>query len=233
MSIRNRIIALLKDRLDGLGDDELAADLDLSRRQQANSRCRELAREGLVERRSVQGKIRNFWIGGNVRVPIAVPSSAQPVIGVGKPWCWEGNVVRAIATHLTTQGWTIDAVANTATGEPGVDVKASRSDLVLLVEVKGYPSKFYERGVNAGRPKKTTPPTQARHWLAEALLAALLRQSKEDRAQVAIAFPKFDVYTRLLARIDQSIRQLGLMVLLVTESGTVEVSIEGRLIPRP
>lgn len=87
--------------------------------------------------------------------------------------------------------------------------------------------------MKAGQPKRTTPGTQARHWLAEALLTALLRSSNDDHSQVAIAFPRFDVYTKLLGRIEASLRQLGLMVLLVDESGSVEVGVEGQRIPRP
>jgi predicted transcriptional regulator len=50
MSARDRIIALLRTHPDGLDDDVIAEKLGLSRRQQANSRCRELERDGIVER---------------------------------------------------------------------------------------------------------------------------------------------------------------------------------------
>jgi predicted transcriptional regulator len=53
MSARDRIITLLKTHPDGLDDDVIAETLEFSRRQQANSRCRELEREGIVERRSL------------------------------------------------------------------------------------------------------------------------------------------------------------------------------------
>jgi len=232
MSIRDRIIAGLKDNPEGLDDDVLAERLGLAQRQQANSRCRELAREGLVERRSVGGKLRNFWIG-----PVVAPALVKDVgvapTGSGKPWCWEGNVVRTVVSYLTDRGWTIETIADTATGEPGADIQATRSDQILVVEVKGYPSKFYERGPKVGQPKRTNPSTQARHWVAEALLTALLRQSNGQTTQVAMAFPEFDVYTKLLARIRQSISQLGLMVLIIGESGRVDVVQDGSRIPRP
>ncbi len=138
MHIRDRIISLLRERIDGCDDDELATQLGLSRGQQANARCRDLAREGLVERRPVQGKISNFLIGGQIGQP-AMTAPVPPSTIEGKSWCWEGNVVLALTSHLTAKGWTIEAVANTATGEPGVDIKASRVDRVLLVEVKGTP----------------------------------------------------------------------------------------------
>jgi len=52
MSARDRIIALLRTHPDGLDDDVIAEKLGLSRRQQANSRCREpdgrILRQGAV-----------------------------------------------------------------------------------------------------------------------------------------------------------------------------------------
>ena len=58
--IRERIMALLKDAAEGLDDDRLTMNLGLSHRQQVSAICRDLVQKGLVERRSVAGKIRNF-----------------------------------------------------------------------------------------------------------------------------------------------------------------------------
>lgn len=229
MSARNRIIALLQTNPDGLDDDRVAEMLALPQRQRANAVCRELTREGLVERRLVGGKIRNFLTNG----PVAPPTLHAPAVlqisatGSGKPWCWEGNVVRALTSYLADSGWVIEKVAATETGESGADIRARRRDCILIVEVKGYPSKVYERGPKQGQPKRTNPATQARHWVGEALLTALLRQSASHEHQVAIAFPEFGVYTKLLARIDKSLRTLGLIVLVVRESGAVVVVEDG------
>jgi hypothetical protein len=224
MSARDRIIALLRTHPHGLDDDVIAEKLGLSRRQQANSRCRELEREGIVERRSVGGKIQNILTSSSLSVPVRAealpdPAGADPE----KPWCWEGTVVRAVASFLTGRGWSIERIANTETGEPGADIKARRSGSVLIVEVKGYPSKTYERGPRKGQPKRTNPATQARHWFGEALLTALLRRAENGQHHVAIAFPEFAVYTKLLTRVTGSLKMLGLIVLLVQESGTVVI----------
>lgn len=136
-------------------------------------------------------------------------------------WFWEGNVVRAVCEHLTRSGWTIKKTADTALHEPGADILATRRAERLVVEVKGYPSKFYERGAKKGQPKPTNPATQARHWLAEALFTALLRQADAPGCRVAMAFPEFDVYTRLLGRLGPSVTTLGLTVFLVRSSGAV------------
>ena len=79
-------------------------------------------------------------------------------------------MVRSVTSFLTARGWSIEAIANTETGQPGADIKACRADSVLIVEV-----------------------------------------------------PEFAVYTKLLTRVTESLKLLGLIVLLVQESGTVVI----------
>jgi len=55
MTIKERIVEYLKKHPEGVDDDLLARNLNLSARQQANIRCRQLEEEGLVERRKVGG----------------------------------------------------------------------------------------------------------------------------------------------------------------------------------
>jgi hypothetical protein len=136
-------------------------------------------------------------------------------------WFWEGNVVRAVARHLANNGWTIERLADTASREAGADIQAKKHDEILVVEVKGYPSKYYEHGSKKGKLKPTNPATQARHWFAEVLLTALLRQLNSKTQRVAIAFPDFDVYTNLLGQTRQALVKLDLIVFIVNQSGTV------------
>jgi len=62
-TVRERILAHLRQRPEGIDDDLLTIEIGLSRRQHTNMVCNRLAREGLVDRRSVGGKIRNFLTG--------------------------------------------------------------------------------------------------------------------------------------------------------------------------
>jgi hypothetical protein len=117
MAARDRIIALLRTHPDGLDDDAIAEKLGLSRRQQANSRCRELEREGIVERRSMGGKIRNILTANAPPVQVRAETVTGPAdVDPGRPWCWEGTVVRSVISFLTARGWSIEAIANTETG---------------------------------------------------------------------------------------------------------------------
>ena len=134
-------------------------------------------------------------------------------------WFWEGNVVAALASHLKAIGWEIRSTADTLSGEAGPDIQASRSGRMLIVEAKGYPLTVYARGPNKGRPKRTNPATQARHWFAHAILAALLRQADYASAEVSIVLPDFPVYLNLLKRTSPGLSKLGIGVFLVDQFG--------------
>src|SRR5262245_34300836 len=120
MTIASRILALLKTRPDGVDDDELATVLQLTARQQANSRCRALEEEGVISRRRVNGKIRNFAVDG-IALP-KVPTVEVADTEASRPWFWEGNVQEAIVRYLVAQGYAIHSAADTATRQRGVDI---------------------------------------------------------------------------------------------------------------
>lgn len=78
MTVRGQILTLLATRPDGIDDDEIARILDLSARQRANQVCRRLEGVGIVERRTVDGKIRNFLRSpGSADVPPVTPLSTS------------------------------------------------------------------------------------------------------------------------------------------------------------
>lgn len=119
MTIKDQISAYLQRHPEGADDDYLAKVLDLSARQQANCRCRQLESEGLVERRRVRGNIHNFWIGGKGGgIPTAsssVKETKQPQTTPKKDnWFWEGNVQSQVVRFLAGQGYDIMSVADTA-----------------------------------------------------------------------------------------------------------------------
>ena len=125
---------------------------------------------------------------------------------------------------MQKEGWIVERIADTETREAGVDIRARKNGEVLLVEVKGYPSKVYQRGEKQGQPKRTNPSTQARHWYSEVLFSAILRQAEYPIATVAIALPKFPVFTDLVRRTRHALAKLGITVYIVEESGAVKVS---------
>lgn len=140
-------------------------------------------------------------------------------------WCCESSVVESVVRHLKQQGWTIESIANTETRARGADIRASRDGETLIVEAKGYPSTVYARGENKGKPKPTKPGVQARHWYAQVLFDAILRQSQYPSAQVFIALPDFPVFTNFITRTRFALRKLGIGVYVVREKGAVETAL--------
>lgn len=138
-------------------------------------------------------------------------------------WFWEGNVVTAVAENLRNMGWAIESIADTKTRAPGVDLHATKDGKVLLVEVKGYPSKFYMRGEKQGTEKPTNAGTQARHWYSEVFLSAIIRQTDCPTATVAIAFPEFDVFVKRVKQTENALRKLDINVFFINESGSMRL----------
>jgi hypothetical protein len=137
------------------------------------------------------------------------------------PWFWEGNVQARVAEFLIAEGWTIVSAANTLARQRGIDLVAAKGVRRLAIEVKGFPGTVYARGERAGQPKPTPPTLQARHWLAKALLAALLVGGSGNQSEVAIALPDMPRYRDLVSRIGYAVDQLRLRVLVVAADGTV------------
>jgi hypothetical protein len=138
-------------------------------------------------------------------------------------WFWEGNVVNSLEKHFVDLGWVLEFKADTASRQAGVDLHLRKGHLELMIEAKGYPSTTYQRGTKQGLPKPTNPATQARHWYAEAILCAMLRQHDHPNLMVAIAFPENPVFTSIVERTKDSLHKLGLPVLFVSEAGGVQV----------
>jgi hypothetical protein len=137
-------------------------------------------------------------------------------------WFWEGNVVEAIARHLSNEGWAIVSKANTHTKERGVDIHAERHGKVLLVEAKGYPSTNYRDPGRAAEKKPTNPTNQAQQWYSHALLKVLRLQTRHPEAIVAFAFPDFPRYRALFEETRTGLKKLGAGLLMVNKNGDVE-----------
>src|SRR5262249_30226688 len=137
-------------------------------------------------------------------------------------WHTESNVQASLVTALVTAGWRIISVANTATKEHGVDVIASRDDQTLGIEVKGFPSQRYADPARANEVKPTRPSTQAGHWYAQAVLAAMRLRGKEPSWRNVIALPDYSRYRALYAETSGSLAAAGIEVWWVNEGGSVD-----------
>jgi hypothetical protein len=155
------------------------------------------------------------------------PSSdarGHPLDHGDEEWHTEARVQAAVVQSLIADGWGIVSVADTAAREHGVDVLARRNDEQIAIEVKGFPSRNYADPARAGETKRTQPSTQAKHWFAQALLAAMLTRSRRPQHLAVIALPDFPRYRDLHAETAGSLRQAAVHVWWVGQDGSVDSS---------
>jgi len=191
MTIKQRIISFLQNHPEGVDDDELARVLDLSARQQANIRCRELEKEGLVIRRQVNGKIHNFWSGKGIPPVSSVEKNSENNHPKFSYWFWEGNVQAKVVAHLIAQNYQITSQADTASYQKGIDIVAERDGIILWVSVKGYP-----KGTD-----KTNPSLQASHWFKQVIFDMIEYRERDKKVLLAVALPDYPRYHSLAKKI--------------------------------
>lgn len=155
--------------------------------------------------------------------PVPRPGPGPTVAAhVDESWHTEANVQATLVTALAAAGWRILAVANTATKEHGIDVIASRGDEHVGVEVKGFPSRGYADPARAGEVKRTAPSTQAGHWYAQAVLAAMRLRTKRPDLRSVIALPDFPRYRDLYDETRGSLDAAGIAMWWVRADGRLE-----------
>lgn len=223
MTIRDRIIDHLKNHPEGIDDDDLAFNLGLKSRQQANSRCRQLEKEGFVKRVVIGGKIHNFWAENfypktstEIRVQENSLSAKTSKQQIATPkfsnWFWEGNVQSKVINFLVSQKYQIRSVANTAFHQTGIDIIAEKNGKKLWVSVKGYPQ----------GTEKTNASTQSRHWFKHAIFDIIDYRERDKEAFLAVAFPDFRTYRNLSKKITWFQAAAKFIYIWVKEDGSVE-----------
>jgi len=194
MTIRERIISFLQKHPKGIDDDELANTLNLSARQQANIRCRELEKDCLVIRRHVNGKIHNFWAGKVISAPLSLSPDVHDIksnLPKTENWFWEGNVQAKVMGFLGMQGYSIRSAADTSSHQQGIDIVAEKEGKLLWVSVKGYP-----QGTD-----KTNPSVQAGHWFKQVIFDMIEYRERDKDVMLAVALPDFPRYHSLTQKI--------------------------------
>ena len=161
-------------------------------------------------------------LGFEVRGEIATHTNS-PAAGksYGPEWFAEAAAQAIVAAFLSDRGWRIVSTSDTARRERGVDIVAERGGETVGIEVKGFPSRGYTDPASAAQTRPTQPSTQAGHWFAQAVLAAMRLRKKQPRWRSVIALPKFSRYEQLLTETSNSLTAAGIEVWWIHEDGQV------------
>ncbi|SNT49659.1 hypothetical protein SAMN05421812_107235 [Asanoa hainanensis] len=135
-------------------------------------------------------------------------------------WPWEGAVQQVFANLLQRSGWSVTAMADTATKARGVDLLAEAPGRALGAEVKGWPSDTYADPRRAAEAKRTQPSTQAGHWFSQALFKAMLLLDSHPERESLMVLPAHDRYRDLAARTRTGRHAANIHVVLLDQDGT-------------
>lgn len=169
----------------------------------------------------IHGDIEPRITGSTVQRMLVPSSLASPSGADGECWHTEANVQAAVVTALAADGWRIISVANTATKEHGIDVEAVRDGEEVGVEVKGFPSRQYADPARRAEAKRTQPSTQAGHWYAQAVLAAMRLRTKRPRLRSVVALPDFPRYRQLFEETRSSLQAAQIELWWVAPDGSM------------
>jgi len=153
----DRIIEFLKqNKGNWFDDDELSEILEIKPRQQVNQICRRLVQEGIIQRHTIGGKIKNSFVEGKLEITAVKPSEAE-TIRVEKiellevqpeglrRLCYESEegltedeLKAALAFHLQNDGFDVEVAYR---GAHGPDIVAQKEHKKLVIEVKGEGSR--------------------------------------------------------------------------------------------
>ena len=99
---------------------------------------------------------------------------------------------------------------------------AERAVETTGIEVNGFPSRSYADPRHAAQKKPTSPSTQAGHWFAQAVLAAMRLRGKHPGWRSVIALPRFPRYENLLTETAGSLTAAGIEVWWVHPDSRVD-----------
>lgn len=242
-----KIINFLSKEIDkdfGYCDDCLSNELHIIPRQQVNQICRVLEDNRKISRIEStcrickKFKISNFiYTDVNKKIDTLEKNDSSFIenqtnkISQHMPrdnwsyeneWFEETNISRKIRDYLFDTGYEIIRF-NDDKKKKGPDIVVIKNGIKTIIEVKGFPSKFYVGTERKGKKKPTHPNLQAKHWFSEALLSLVLEKCKDwNNVRIAMGLPRFQKYDELCSRIAPLREAIGIKIYFVYESGKIE-----------
>ena len=215
MTNEEKALNILKEAAGPFCDDCLALEARFSRRQTANSICRDLHNRGQIKRTNGschtcrKYKIVNEYLTDRATRIVETTMKEEKLEPDFHPWYWEGNIQSVLVSWLVRQGYTIRKVSDTAARAQGKDIIAvDSSEKEHWISVKGYPEK--------------SSNVQARHWFSDALMSLTLYRDENSSVNLGLALPDgFATYLNLAPRIEWLRRAMPFTVYWVSEEGQV------------
>jgi len=212
----DRIMSCISEHPEGISDTTIHKALNEKHRSQIYNHCRDLERQGYVERRGLSRPILNFPTNLALQyVPkdnvIQHSPSNKIKTRAVHDWSWKSNM-QTVAEHLRTADYEIVRTASTESKELGNDIEAKKDNTELWISVKGYPMKN----------KKTQIPTQAKIWFSSIVFDILLWRGENPDANFAVALPDYPRYRTLSQKVEWLQKSARFSFIWVREDGSVE-----------
>lgn len=137
-------------------------------------------------------------------------------------WFKEGNVSKKLKEWFESQDYMIEQFVENKK-KRGKDMVVSKNGKRIVIEVKGYPSKYYVDPRKQGHEKKTSPTLQARHWFSHALLSLMKAKSDSPKSIVAMGLPYSNRYENLIEGVSYAAKLMGLQFYFVKKDGSVYI----------
>ena len=125
MTNEEKALNILKEAAGPFCDDCLALEARFSRRQTANSICRDLHNRGQIKRTNGschtcrKYKIVNEYLTDRATRIVETTMKEEKLEPDFHPWYWEGNIQSVLVSWLVRQGYTIRKVSDTAARAQG------------------------------------------------------------------------------------------------------------------
>jgi len=129
----------------------------------------------------------------------------------------EDEVIENLSSWLEGNGWNI--IDKNLRHSHGVDLKATKSGQMLVVEAKG--SKGNPRSHVTTRPRFNSG--QIKDHFGKAIVKVLEEKNKDSESIVAIAHPNDDYLKKVLEASAEEIRKMGVLLFWVESSEKILV----------
>jgi len=144
-------------------------------------------------------------------------------------WFYEGNISKIFVKYLKNKNYSIRKDNSLNIKAKGIDIIAENSLYLELIEVKGYPSKYYQQEDKKGQEKSTPTKLQATHYFSDALAQCIYNYSTYDgenskKIILSIVLPDIQVYRDLILKSKRFIidSKVPLNIFLVSENEQIE-----------